>query len=259
VRAEIALLLAARRESAGDRERALSGLYATASETDVATLPRRMWERWCLAEAGLLMGLGDRQRARDVLDRLGPTSSTATALGTARLLIQLGDVPAAAATRARVQPERHPRGTVDAALLDTALALAAEDVEAALDRLEEALAAAAPWFLRRPFLTEAADLRPNLEQRLADGTIVPGFAVDVLGRLSGAVAAVPDQSAVDPLTERERTVLRYLASTMSNAEIAAVLYVSVNTVKTHERSLYRKLDVTNRREAVSRARELNLL
>jgi LuxR family maltose regulon positive regulatory protein len=73
------------------------------------------------------------------------------------------------------------------------------------------------------------------------------------------VAAVPDQSAVDPLTERERTVLRYLASTMSNAEIAAVLYVSVNTVKTHERSLYRKLDVTNRREAVGRARELNLL
>jgi len=259
VRVEAALLLAARRQTAGDPERALSGLHATASEIDVATLPRRMWERWCLAEADLLVGLGDRPRARDVLDRLGPAISTTSVLGTARLLIQLGDASGAAAARARVQPERHPRGTVDAALLDTALALAAEDVETPLDRLEEALAAAAPWFLRRPFLTEAVDLRPILEQRLADGTVVPGFAVDVLARLSGAVAAAPDQSAVDPLTERERTVLRYLASTMSNAEIAAVLYVSVNTVKTHERSLYRKLDVTNRREAVSRARELNLL
>jgi LuxR family maltose regulon positive regulatory protein len=259
VRAEIALLLAARRHSAGDRERALSGLRATASEIDVATLPRRMGERWSLAEAGLLVGLGDRQQARAILDRLPPASSTATVFGTARLRMQLGDVPAAVAARAGVQPERHPRGTVDASLLDTALALASEDVETALDRLEEALAAAAPWFLRRPFLAEAVDLRPILERRLAAGTVVPGFAVDVLGRLSGAPAAVPDSSAVDPLTERERTVLRYLASTMSNAEIAAVLYVSVNTVKTHERALYRKLDVTNRREAVGRARELGLL
>jgi LuxR family transcriptional regulator, maltose regulon positive regulatory protein len=259
VRVEAALLLAARRESAGDRERALSGLRVTASEIDIARLPRRMRERWSLAEAGLLVGLGDPNQARATLDRLGPASSTATVLASARLRMQLDDVPAAVAARAAVEPEQHPRGTVDASLLDTALAIASEDVETALDRLEEALAAAAPWFLRRPFLTEAVDLRPILERRLENGTVVPAFAVDVLGRLSGAAAHVPDPSAVDPLTERERTVLRYLASTMSNAEIAAVLYVSVNTVKTHERALYRKLDVTNRREAVARARALGLL
>ncbi|MHA6615899.1 LuxR C-terminal-related transcriptional regulator [Pseudonocardia sp. DLS-67] len=259
VRAEAALLLAARRRSAGDRERALSGLRATASEIDIGKLPLRMRERWWLAEAGLLVGLGDPHQARATLDRLGPASSTATVLATARLRMQLDDVPAAVAARAGVKPDQHPRGTVDASLLDTALALASEDVETALDRLEEALAAAAPWFLRRPFLTEAVDLRPILERRLEKGTVVPAFAVDVLGRLSGAAVAVPDPSAVDPLTERERTVLRYLASTMSNAEIAAALYVSVNTVKTHERALYRKLDVTNRREAVGRARSLGLL
>jgi LuxR family maltose regulon positive regulatory protein len=63
----------------------------------------------------------------------------------------------------------------------------------------------------------------------------------------------------EPLTERELTVLRYLQGTLSNLEIAGLLYVSVNTVKTHVRSIYRKLDVGHRREAVRRARELRLL
>ena len=61
------------------------------------------------------------------------------------------------------------------------------------------------------------------------------------------------------VTERELTMLRYLASTLSNAEIAAELYVSVNTVKTHQRAVYRKLGVTGRREAVHRARAFALL
>ena len=54
-------------------------------------------------------------------------------------------------------------------------------------------------------------------------------------------------------------MLRYLASTLPNAEIAAELYVSVNTVKTHQQPLYRKLGVSGRREAVRRARDLQLL
>jgi len=54
-------------------------------------------------------------------------------------------------------------------------------------------------------------------------------------------------------------VLRYLASTLSNAEIAAQLYLSVNTVKTHQRMIYRKLDAAGRRGAVSRAKQLGLL
>jgi LuxR family maltose regulon positive regulatory protein len=71
-------------------------------------------------------------------------------------------------------------------------------------------------------------------------------------------AAGARYKSVDPLTERERTVLRYLASTLSTAEIAGDLYLSVNTVKTHQRSLYRKLGVASRRDAVHRARLLQL-
>ncbi len=54
-------------------------------------------------------------------------------------------------------------------------------------------------------------------------------------------------------------MLRYLTSSLSNVEIAAELYVSVNTVKTHIKSIYRKLHTTGRRDAVRKARELRLL
>jgi LuxR family maltose regulon positive regulatory protein len=63
----------------------------------------------------------------------------------------------------------------------------------------------------------------------------------------------------DALTERERAVLRYLSTSMSTAEIASELYLSVNTVKTHLAAIYRKLAARKRREAVLRARELELL
>jgi LuxR family maltose regulon positive regulatory protein len=64
---------------------------------------------------------------------------------------------------------------------------------------------------------------------------------------------------VEPLTSRERTVLRYLQGTLSHVEIAALLYISVNTVKTHVKNIYRKLGADRRKEAVRLARELRLL
>jgi LuxR family transcriptional regulator, maltose regulon positive regulatory protein len=54
-------------------------------------------------------------------------------------------------------------------------------------------------------------------------------------------------------------VLRFLPTLMSNAEIASEMFVSVNTVKTHLKHIYRKLDVSERRDAVRRGRELHLL
>ncbi len=65
--------------------------------------------------------------------------------------------------------------------------------------------------------------------------------------------------AGDRLSDRELAVLSYLPTMLTTAEIAAELFVSVNTVKTHLKSIYRKLDVPRRRDAVHRARELRLL
>jgi LuxR family transcriptional regulator, maltose regulon positive regulatory protein len=61
------------------------------------------------------------------------------------------------------------------------------------------------------------------------------------------------------LSRREREVLRYVPSAMSAAEIGAELYVSVNTVKAHLRSIYRKLGVSRRRDAVIQAHRHGLL
>jgi LuxR family maltose regulon positive regulatory protein len=260
VRVEAALVLAARREAAGNRERALSGLRATAPEVDLGSLPPAVRGRWLLTEATLLARLGDRGQARALVDQGGRADTGPGLLAFAALLLEVGDRPAAAAARARVEPPDHPRAWVQLGVLDTALAIASGDDDTALNRLEDTLAAAAPWSLRHPFLTNAASLRPLLERQIERGTVVPAFAVDLLQRIAAALGAPAEarRALIDPLTDRERTILRYLASTLSNADIAAELYVSVNTVKTHQRSLYRKLGVANRREAVGRARALNL-
>jgi LuxR family transcriptional regulator, maltose regulon positive regulatory protein len=65
--------------------------------------------------------------------------------------------------------------------------------------------------------------------------------------------------AGDALTGRELLVLSYLPSRLANADIAAELYISLNTVKTHLRNIYRRLGVSGRQEAVERAKELGLV
>jgi ATP/maltotriose-dependent transcriptional regulator MalT len=66
-------------------------------------------------------------------------------------------------------------------------------------------------------------------------------------------------SLMQHLTEREQEVLRYVPSMLSAAEIGGELYVSVNTIKAHLRSIYRKLGVSRRRDAVIQARRHGLL
>ena len=69
----------------------------------------------------------------------------------------------------------------------------------------------------------------------------------------------PQSGLVEELTERELAVLRYLPSRLSQREIAGELYVSLNTVKTHCKAIYRKLGVDRRQAAVHTARGHGLL
>ncbi|HEU5485948.1 MAG TPA: LuxR C-terminal-related transcriptional regulator, partial [Microlunatus sp.] len=133
------------------------------------------------------------------------------------------------------------------------------DDQRALDALDRALVAAEPEDIRRPFhapgRTRLAALLQH-RQQLADddayaATILAGFGAD------SAVSA--PEVLNEPLTDRERLVLRHIAKLQTNEEIAAELFLSVNTIKTHIRTLYRKLDVSSRRQAVNRGRELGLL
>jgi LuxR family maltose regulon positive regulatory protein len=75
-------------------------------------------------------------------------------------------------------------------------------------------------------------------------------------RLAGRSRGVP---AVDPLTDREVGVLRLLRGTLSIREIGQTLNVSQNTVKTHTNAIYRKLGVSSRHDAISRARDMDIL
>jgi LuxR family maltose regulon positive regulatory protein len=85
---------------------------------------------------------------------------------------------------------------------------------------------------------------------------------DILDVLRGSSAPARDQSSSPPaeeLSPGELRVLRFLPTNLSRPEIAGELSVSVNTVNTHMRSIYAKLQVRDRSSAVQRARELRLL
>jgi LuxR family maltose regulon positive regulatory protein len=85
---------------------------------------------------------------------------------------------------------------------------------------------------------------------------------EIFDLLAGQQPSSPPQgsdSLREPLTDSEARVLRYLPTNLSKREIADELYLSVNTIKTHVKHVYAKLDVQTRREAVERARVLGLL
>ncbi len=99
---------------------------------------------------------------------------------------------------------------------------------------------------------------------IVDQCVDPGIAGQHLARAEsrhrvGARVAPPAAGLVEQLTDRELAVLRYLPTQMSLREIAAELYVSMNTVKTHCSAIYRKLAVGDRKSAVQAARSLGVL
>jgi LuxR family maltose regulon positive regulatory protein len=259
VRFVAALLAAERLAAAGEHESALANLRAQLdAEADRA--PLVLVERARLLEASVLATTGEPERTLAVLDDMGTPSTPGALLSAARLRLRLGDRRTAEHLRRLVGDPPTARIGVRVRILDALLAAAAGEESRARDRLEEALVAGLSCGLRGPFLVEGPELRPLLQRCLERGTATPEFALDLLGRMvAGPEEAGGVHALVDPPTERERTVLQYLSSSLSNAEIAAELYVSVSTVKTHERALYRKLGASGRRDAVRRARLLGLL
>jgi LuxR family maltose regulon positive regulatory protein len=91
----------------------------------------------------------------------------------------------------------------------------------------------------------------------------PGVLPELVARVERRLRLAPSRATRSPydedLSDRELAVLRLLATDLTQREIGEALYVSFNTVKTHVKSIFRKLDVATRPDAVSRARELRLL
>jgi LuxR family maltose regulon positive regulatory protein len=205
---------------------------------------------------------GRRDAGETLLDRLPPTAELFVAR--ARMQLAAGEAEAAIAKLEPVVNDEvsvtYGRTRIDAAIL---LALAADRLRRPDEVrwwIESALELAEPEGFRRPFLEVGQAIVEPLRLAIRRGTAHRWLAAALLstfdGRSPGGSAPL---ELLDPLSEKEQVVLRYLPTLMSNQEIAGELFVSVNTIKTHLKSIYRKLGAPNRREAVLRARELRLI
>ncbi|MCB8928597.1 MAG: hypothetical protein H6652_23595 [Ardenticatenaceae bacterium] len=130
----------------------------------------------------------------------------------------------------------------------------------------DALTLAQPGNFRRIFLDKGPALLPLLHLAVSK-QILPDYSRMLLALFAGTPPPVPaspppeqtDTLLVDAVSEREIEVLQLLANGRTYKEIAQELFVSVNTIKSHLKSIYGKLGVNNRREAVAQARLLHLI
>jgi LuxR family maltose regulon positive regulatory protein len=205
--------------------------------------------------------LGQREAAVRELHRAA-SASPAPNIGLARLALAGGDPEGARDHLARAMPwdrllvSQQVEGWTLRALVSDALA----EHDDARKSLEHALELAEPGGFRQPLVTHGAAMRLVLRRQLRLGTSHRAFVEELLVALQDREARSSNRTALtESLTAREIAVLRFLPTMMSNHEIASELFVSVNTVKTHLRSIYRKLDAADRRDAVHRAREIQLL
>jgi LuxR family maltose regulon positive regulatory protein len=181
----------------------------------------------------------------------------------ARALLAAGDVGDATGLLDRLlgaADAGHRTGTVIEVLVLQALADQVRgDVRAALESLTRALALAEPEGYVRMFVAEGAPMAVLLEAAARHG-IAQEYVGRLLTQLGAPERRTPHRRGpVDPLSQRELDVLRLLRTDLGGPDIARELVVSLNTVRTHTKNIYAKLGVNNRRAAVRRAEELDLL
>ena len=262
LRVVLAMLRAGVLATKGQPDTALAVLGAGVEQLGDWPLPAAVAEHIPAFEAALRAELGNRDHAQRLLE--GGRSLPA-AVGLAQLRLGAGDPNSALAeleswaeTLAGARSPAAVQGWMLRALAHDALA---QHDEAAV-ALEEALERIEPAGLRRLPLAFGRTAAPLLRRQLRHGTSHRALAGELLATLEGTDGRERQQRStlvLEPLSPREAAVLRYLPTMMSNQEIASELFVSVNTVKTHLKAIYRKLDVPDRREAVRRARTLELL
>ncbi len=222
----------------------------TASDAVVAHIDR--------AELCQALRRDDLSKARSLLAQL-PLSNQ-TELCAARVHIHNGDQASALAVLRGMPELATPRLRIEHGVL-MALATSPIDGDSARHHLHQAIELARTMGYRQTIIGEGPALWELLRTLPAFGAV--GAYVDqLLVTIGSAVPAsrpANQDGLVEPLSERELTVLRYLASRLDATEIATALYLSVNTVRSHVKSVYRKLEVNSRADAVQRARTLGLI
>ncbi|GAA0274088.1 LuxR C-terminal-related transcriptional regulator [Actinomadura nitritigenes] len=255
----IALVRAKILQFRGAHPQALGVLRGARHDPGGRVVPAYIADHLTAAEVFSSAATGDLTTASRLLphttEALDTQGTSATlALASARLRLACGDAHAAARIAAHVTTaEKSLR--IEARLVEALAADHLGDTALATACLEESLRLADAEGFRRVFFGEAHATRRLLAAQLKSGTSYEGFVIDLL-QAGAERLDVPDTERPGMLTEREGTVLRYLQSDLTIAEIAAELHVSVNTVKSHLQHIYSKLGVSQRRDAVRKAREL---
>lgn len=154
--------------------------------------------------------------------------------------------------------DRFPTAAIQARVLHALAEQRLRRDGVALRSLIAALDLAAERGIRGPFLNSIDELQSLLSRRRSLVARHEDFIATLIDRPNPSFPS-GSSAPFGKLTDRETDILHYLPTHMRSGEIGAELFLSVNTVKSHMRAIYRKLGVSNRGEAVVRARELSLL
>ena len=210
--------------------------------------------------------LGQLSEARTSLAVLDAELAGSGEIANARAVISLaeGNAPAALAVAQNVVNGTAPVvgyvTVVEANLLAAVAHRELGDQRAAIAAAELALALAEPDRLVLPFaMTGTLELLESIPRH---ETAHAALLTDILDVMRGSVISPGDERSpaeIEQLSPSELRVLRYLPTNLSRPEIASELSVSVNTVNTHIRNIYAKLQAQDRSSAVQRAREIRLL
>lgn len=254
-------LVAARIDSAeGHHHRALETLHRACKATSV---PSWLVRRLMLAEAEVHIAMGAPIAAWQSAIRAGGSHTGDGAVALARAQLCAGHPEAAVDTLRPALAEAvaiRSDVRVEALLLDAQCCYTTGDPLRGRRSLDRALRLGDRDQLRLPFASFAPWLRSVLR---TDPELARQYQrlLEPLRIVSGEPGDASRQGPLlsRQLSDRELEVLRHLAQLRTSEEIANEMYVSINTIKTHLKSIYRKLAVTRRGDAVRRAHQLELL
>ena len=238
----IACLVAARCQLAEGNTAAASGMVSRARQG--WSPPSWLEHRLTLIQSRVCAASGDIQSAVDVAERAEPQSAFDAAVALAQAWLAAGDHQAAARALAAgvTGPDEPPEQVrLEGWLVDARLSYGESDGVRGRRSLERALQLGKPEQLRLAFAMERAWIHPVLrrdpELARAYQDLLEPSQMTASRRLARPDTGQSAPIIVEPLSDRERQVLRLLSAMLSTAEISSEMYISVNTVKTHLRSI----------------------